>query len=260
MKMKSNQKSAIITGGSTGIGRACALAFAKSGYRVFITGRDETKLQKAADEIFAVCKARVHCIQADVSDPNDCQNLLQQAAREGKQLEVLINNAACFEKGYALDFPVESWQKTLATNISGPYFCARAFVREIIRQKSEGCIINISSIAAKLSVPGYAAYSASKAAMDNLTKSLALEWAKYGIRVNSVAPGHVMTDGIRQAIAAGELDLQAIETATPLGRLAEPEEVAELVLFLASEKAKYITGQTILIDGGRSVDGRFEKG
>lgn len=257
--MKSNQRSAIITGGSMGIGKACALAFAQTGYHIFITGRNAARLQKATDEIYAACKARVQCIQADVSNPKQCYKMLQEAALEGKQLSVLVNNAAYFEKGKALDFPVESWQKMLDTNVSGPYFCARAFAEEIIRQKSEGCIINISSIAAKLSVPGYAAYSANKAALDNLTKSLALEWAQHGIRVNGVAPGHVITEGIRQAIQFGDLNREAIEGSTPLGRLAKPEEVAELVLFLASEKAKYITGQTILIDGGRSVDGRFER-
>ncbi|MFQ5631245.1 MAG: SDR family NAD(P)-dependent oxidoreductase [bacterium] len=235
------------------------IGFARAGYTVFITGRNEKRLQQASAEISAVGKAPVQFIQADVSLPEACIEMIEKIRSKAKRFDVLVNNAAYFEKGDALRFQIDRWQKMLDTNISGPYFCARAFAKEVIKLKTGGCIINISSIASTLSVHGYSAYSASKAALDNLTKSLALEWAQYGIRVNGVAPGHTLTEGIRQAIKSDELNLGAIETSTPLGRIAEPEEIAELVLFLASEKAKYITGQTIRIDGGRSVDGSFHK-
>ena len=249
----------IVTGGSAGIGKTIAQQFAQVGEQVFIAGRNTDHLLQASDEIVRQTGTAVGTCVADISQVDACRALIEDIAQKAGRIDVLVNNAAQFDFGEALGFPPERWQHIIATNVSGAFYCAQAFAQHAVQQKSGGCIINISSIAAKLSVPGYFAYAASKAALDNLTQSLALEWAQYGIRVNGVAPGHTNTAGIRKAVHAGELDQRAIESATPLGRLAEPEEISDLVFFLASDKAKYITGQTILIDGGRSVDGRFSR-
>ena len=146
--MTTTSKVAIITGGGSGIGKACALAFAQAGWDLLIVGRNEQKLGRAAAEISAANTGQVDCIQADLSVPDNCVAMVEKAGRAAKRLDVLVNCAAYFATGEALRFPIEIWQKTLDTNISGPYFCARAFAEQAIEQKTKACIINVSSIAA----------------------------------------------------------------------------------------------------------------
>lgn len=253
---------ALITGGGSGIGKACAKVFRQEGYRVFISGRDAARLKATAEELIATAPdgPRLEWIPMDVSDPAQCSRLLETAWGRAGQIDVLINNAAYFDIGPAREFPAERWQKMFEVNVHGAFYCAQAFANILIPQQREGVILNIGSISARMSADGYSAYAASKAALNSLTRSLAVEWARHGIRVNCLAPGHTNTEGIQAAVAAGELKIADLLASIPLGRIAESAEVAELALFLAGDKARYLTGQIIYFDGGRSANGNFVRG
>ena len=252
----------LITGGGSGIGKACAKVFLREGYRVFISGRDAARLETASAELASSAAGgpAPEWITADVADPAQCDRLLETTDRRAGRIDVLINNAAYFDIGPAREFSAERWRKMFDVNLHGAFYCAQAFANILIPQQQEGVILNIGSISARMSADGYSAYAASKAALNSLTRSLAVEWAGHGIRVNCLAPGHTNTEGIQEAIAAKELKIDDLLASIPLGRIAEPAEVAELALFLAGEKARYLTGQIIYLDGGRSANGNFVRG
>lgn len=252
----------LITGGGSGIGKACAGVFRREGHRVFISGRDAAKLETAAEELLAAAPGGppLEWIPADVADAAQCRRLLETAWNRAGRIDVLINNAAYFDIGPAREFPAERWRRMFDVNLHGAFYCAQAFANILIEQSREGVILNIGSISARMSADGYSAYAASKAALNSLTRSLAVEWACHGIRVNCLAPGHTNTEGIQAAVAAGELKIADLLASIPLGRIAESSEVAELALFLAGEKARYLTGQVIYFDGGRSANGNFVRG
>jgi NAD(P)-dependent dehydrogenase (short-subunit alcohol dehydrogenase family) len=155
----------------------------------------------------------------------------------------------------ALELTVADWQRIISVGVYGAFACAQAFARAVLARNSEGAIVNISSITAHHSAHGRTAYAASKAALDSMTRSLALEWAGHRIRVNAVAPSHTATDRLKQAIADGKLDYDVIVQRIPLGRFAEPGEIADAAVFLCSDQARFITGQVLAVDGGYTANG-----
>ena len=231
-------QTALVTGGTAGIGLACARLMAREGASVVITGRDEQRGKEAAAGI----DGDVRFIQADLSDIESVKSLVRQAGN----VDILVNNAASFPAALTVDQEVTSFEKTFDTNVRGAYFLTAGLVPGML-ERGRGSIINVTTMVAAKGVPGAGAYSASKAAVESLTRTWAAEFGAQGVRVNSVAPGPTQTEGVEAEW--GETN-EELGRALPLGRTAEPEEIAHAVLFLASPHASFITGSTLHADGG----------
>jgi dehydrogenase/reductase SDR family protein 4 len=242
-------KVAIVTGGRRGIGRAIALALAGAGADVSLGDRvsDDGQLEAVAAEIR---KSGRHAlaVQADITQRAEVDALVQKTVAELGAIDILVNNAAMNIRAPLLELREEGWDKVIDTDLKGYYLCAQAAGRVMTEQK-RGNIINIASTAAMDTAPEMGAYCIAKAGVVMLTRILALELARYHIRVNAVAPSMVKTEFSRPLWAEAKT-LKEIEAGIPLGRLAEPEDIVGPVLFLASEAAAYITGHTIVVDGG----------
>ncbi len=242
-------KVALVTGGSRGIGRAVAETLAKAGAHVVITYRSNSA---AAEETIAAIEAaggKAEAVSFDVASAEVAEETVRGIAKRIGRLDILVNNAGIARDQLLLRVKEEEITDTFATNVAGAIWCAKAAIRPMMKAKS-GRIINLSSVVAEAGNPGQAVYSASKAALLGLTKTLAREYAKRGVTVNAVAPGYIdtdMTSGLPEAAT------QAIVEQTPLGRVGRPEEVAAAVLFLASDEAAYITGQVLRVNGGMYV-------
>jgi NAD(P)-dependent dehydrogenase (short-subunit alcohol dehydrogenase family) len=257
--MKLSDRTAFITGGGRGIGRAVALAFAREGARVFAVSRTPAEVERVAAEIRAECgEASAAHAACDVADAQSVERAFA-AAREffGRGADVLVNNAGIAESTKFAETSDEFWQRHIAVNLSGTFYCMRAALPPMV-ERGWGRIINVASIAGKAGAPYIAAYSASKHGVLGLTRSVALEVATKGVTVNAVCPGYVDTDMTARAVenieaktgrsAAESLD--AIKRMSPQNRLVTPEEVAAVALLLASEDGRGITGQAINVDGG----------
>lgn len=229
---------ALVTGGTAGIGFACARLLAREGASVIVTGRDARRGEAAAAEIAGT----VRFVQADLSDMESVRSLVQQAGN----VDVLVNNAASFPAAATTDQDLASFERTFDTNVRGAYFLAAGLVPGMIA-RGNGCIINVTTMVASKEIPGASVYSASKAAVESLTRTWAAEFGRHGIRVNSVAPGPTNTEGVVREWGDANEELGS---ALPLGRTADPEEIAHAVLFLASPRSSFITGSTVHVDGG----------
>jgi NAD(P)-dependent dehydrogenase (short-subunit alcohol dehydrogenase family) len=236
--MELANRTVLVTGGTAGIGLACAELLAREGASVVITGRDPRRGRAAV----AGSGKRIRFIQADVADVDSVKSLVEQAG----DVDILVNNAASFPAALTVDQDVASFEKTFDTNVRGTYFLVAGIVPGML-ERGRGSIINITTMVASKGVPGASAYSASKAAVESLTRTWAAEFGSRGVRVNSVAPGPTKTEGVEAEW--GETNEELGRT-LPLGRTAAPEEIAEAVLFLASPRSSFITGSTLHADGG----------
>jgi NAD(P)-dependent dehydrogenase (short-subunit alcohol dehydrogenase family) len=234
-------KKALVTGATSGIGRSIAVRLAEAGATVYLTGR-RAELGKETVALIEQAGGTGHFIVSDVASVDDVRKL----AEEVGEVDVLVNNAGIFPFSPTAEQSVDVYQQVFDVNVRGTYFLTAALAPAMVA-KGKGSIVNVSSIAAVIGTPVGSVYNASKAAMDALTRSWATEFGPGGVRVNSVAPGPVATD---KALAeAGEV-FDAIAKDLPLQRVGQPEEIAEAVLFLASDKASFITGSVITADGG----------
>jgi len=249
-------KIVIVTGGNRGIGRAISLAFAQEGAKVIIAARNETKAREVMDDIK---KQGSEClfVRTDVSQSEEVDNLVKATLDEFKRIDILVSNAGIISIAPVVNLQEKEWDEIMEVNAKGVFLCCRAVAKQMIKQKS-GKIINVSSRLGKVGVPRYAHYCASKAAVMVFSQTLALELAPYGINVNSVAPGVIETDMQRwewewdrkvRGMSLEELKDEALAT-IPLRRMGTPEDVARVVVFLASTDADYLTGQSINVTGG----------
>jgi NAD(P)-dependent dehydrogenase (short-subunit alcohol dehydrogenase family) len=239
-----------VTGGARGIGHAIARAFARAGAQVAIAGRTKETLARAAETIEKECARPVLPIPADVAKEGDCERLISATVDRFGAVDILVNDAALFAVRPLIDVDAAEAARFFAVNAIGPLIAARAFARWAIAHKRGGVIVNVSSIAAGKPAQDLALYSASKAALESLTRSMAVEWAGHGLRVNAVAPGHVATNGVLEDLRTGRLDEEAVLARIPLGRIAAGDDIADAVLFLSSERARHILGHVLTIDGG----------
>ena len=243
------EKTAVITGSSRGIGKACALKLAEKGFNIVVNyNSNEEAANKAVEEITAFGRKAV-AVKADTSDLKQVQNMFRTAVREFGGIDVLVNNAGVVNDAYLLMLNAESLQKSLDINIKGYFNCAQQAALKMMKNK-KGSIINISSVSGIHALAGQSVYSATKGAVNSMTMVLAKELAPYGIQVNAVAPGFVETEMIT---AVPEEKLKEYLDVIPMKRFAKAEEIAETVSLLADGSLSYITGQVIVMDGGLSL-------
>ena len=242
-------KVAVVTGGSRGIGRAIAVALGKAGAHVVINYAGNEAAARESVDAVVQAGGKAEAKQFNVADEGAVQAAFKEIEAAHKRLDVLVNNAGIALDQLLLRVKQEEIDRTFATNLAGPLFCAKAAMRMMMRARV-GRIINLSSVVAEAGNPGQAVYSASKAGIIGLTKTLAREYASRGITVNAVAPGFIETD---MTASLPEAAQKGIVDQTPLGRVGKPEEVAAAVLFLASDEASYITGQVLRVNGGMYV-------
>ncbi len=244
-------KAAIVTGGSKGIGRAIALAFAEAGASVALAARGQEDLDRAAKEVEAA-GGRALPVVTDVSDPEAVQNLVDRTVEAFGTVDILVNNAGAAPFMSTVDQIRESgFEKYFRINFMGALYATKA-VGQVMLPKGEGCVLNVASVAGFIASPGLSYYSTAKAALINLTKTVAREWASSGIRVNAVAPGWVETEMNEQARQFPEF-FQGALASIPLGRWAKPEDIVGPVVFLCSPAAAFITGSVLVVDGGQTT-------
>ncbi|HWB54574.1 MAG TPA: SDR family oxidoreductase [Tepidisphaeraceae bacterium] len=245
--MRLANKVAIITGAATGIGQGIATTFAREGASVIVNYG-----HRPADETLARIKevgGKAQGVQADVSDPKQVQNLIDSTVKAFGKLDILVNNAGVEFKHPFTEFPFELWQKVMAVDLTGPFLCAQAAAKQMIKQGDGGRIINISSIHEDLPMPTNAPYCAAKGGLRMLMRTIAVELAPQKITVNNIGPGAIYTPIDADIEAKPEIEKQLMAE-IPLGRWGKPEEVAGLAVYLASDEAAYCTGSTFFIDGG----------
>jgi glucose 1-dehydrogenase len=248
-------KVAIVTGSDRGIGRAIALSFAKSDTYsgIVVSARKREETERVAKEIENMGKSDSIAVIADVSQEADCIRLIDETVKHYGRIDVLVNNAGIQQEIPFEDTSVEIWQKILAVDLTGPFVCSREAVKHMLNQDPKGgCIINISSVHQIIPKPHYVPYATSKAGIEMMTKTMALELAQDNIRINVVAPGAIETD-MNQKLKEDKAELDKVLKRVPLGRIGTPDEVANMVEFLASDKASYVTGSAFFIDGGMTL-------
>lgn len=243
-------KTALITGARRGMGRAHALALAEQGAKVVVTDISEEECQPVVQEITSRGSKAI-CFKLDVANKKEVEDVISKTVRHFGRLDILVNNAGIYFPKPALELTEEEWDRMLNINLKGQFLCAQAAAKEMAKNKW-GRIINISSVASGqvgVGIAGGAHYTASKGGIIAMTETLAIEWAPLGILVNAIAPGAIDTPMISAAQIPKEA-MDAMLANVPLKRIGKPEEVAAMVVFLASEEASYVTGATLYVDGG----------
>ena len=235
-------KTVLITGATSGIGRAAAEQFGDEGAEVIVTGRDEMRGREVVTTIESA-GGRARFIAADISQPGGAQQLAETAG----EVDVLVNNAGIFPFGASHEIPIEDVAAVLDFNVVTPFALVAALVPGMVR-RGGGAIVNVSTMVASFGLPGMSAYGASKAALELLTKAWAAEYGPAGVRVNAVSPGPTRTPG---TAAMGEEGIKQLAATLPLGRAADATEIANTIVFLASDDASFINGAIVPVDGGR---------
>jgi NAD(P)-dependent dehydrogenase (short-subunit alcohol dehydrogenase family) len=238
-------KVVLITGASQGIGAACAQRFAREDAKVVLSDVDDAAGQVLA---LALNGAYVHC---DVGSKAQIDALIEKTLALHGRIDVLVNNAGIFKASPFLDVSEEDFDAVIRVNLKGSFLMAQAAARAMVAHKTQGSIINMSSVNAVLAIPSIASYNMSKGGINQLTRVAALALADHGIRVNAVAPGTIATELAQKAVLTDDAAKAKIMCRTPMRRLGEPSEIADVVAFLASDAASYITGEIVTVDGGR---------
>jgi NAD(P)-dependent dehydrogenase (short-subunit alcohol dehydrogenase family) len=250
MTQDGTKKIALVTGASYGVGAAAALALARAGFNLALTATRKDNLAKAADES-AAAGAEVQPVELELRSQASIEAAVAKAIERFGRIDVLVNNAGTNLRRKAVDVSRDEWASLIETNLTGTFFLTQQVGRHLIAQRSPGCIITIASSHAFVGAAERSAYGISKAALVQMTRMLAIEWADHGIRVNAIAPGRLdTTSPSRAGTGADKAYMDAMLKRIPLHRLATAEEVAGAVVFLAGPAAASITGQTIVIDGG----------
>jgi NAD(P)-dependent dehydrogenase (short-subunit alcohol dehydrogenase family) len=234
----------IVTGGSQGIGEACARRFAREGAKVVIADIDDARGQALAAELKGLY---VHC---DVGEKAQADRLMDDTLRSHGRIDVLVNNAGIFRAADFLEVTEADFDAVLRVNLKGAFLCGQAAARHMVKAGG-GSIVNMSSVNGFLTIPNIASYNVSKGGINQLTRVMALALAEKGVRVNAVAPGTIATELAAKAVLTSEEAKKKIMSRTPMKRLGEPMEIADAVAYLASDAASYITGEILVIDGGR---------
>jgi len=243
--MRLAEKVAIVTGATQGIGLACAQRLVREGARVMLVD-----IKPDGEAAATAIGAAARFFAADVSQKADVDAMMAATMKEFGQVDILINNAGVTHAADFLDLTEDDFDRVLRINLKSMFLCGQAAAREMVRRQS-GCIINMSSVNSELAIPNQVPYVVSKGGINQLTKVMALSLAPHGIRVNGIGPGTILTDLAKKAVLASPEARRTILSRTPMGRCGEPEEVASIAAFLASDDASYMTGQTMFVDGGR---------
>ncbi len=253
--MKLKDKTAIITGGGTGIGKATARLFAQEGANIVITGRTENSLNDTSLELGNE-GLEISCLAGDVSNETDCKKAVDFTVSKFGRIDILFNNAGVCYKSNTHETDTVMWDETFDINVKGVYLMSKHTLPHMIKDGGGSIVNNSSILGLKASPAGFAAYSASKGAVNQLTRSMALEYADKGIRVNAVCPGTIYTpmmDVLFDEWGEREIGEKRYISVHPIGRLAQPEEIAHAVLFLCDDNIKFITGAMLSVDGGMSA-------
>jgi len=251
-------KAAIITGGATGLGKAMAKEFARLGADVVIASRKQENLDKAAAEI-AVFGTKVVTVQTDVRVPEQVERMVETTVRELGKVDILVNNAAGNFIVDSLEMSVNAWNAVINIVLNGTWYCTQTAARQMVRQGQGGSILNVGATYAWTGGPYVAHSAAAKAGVLALTRTLAVEWAPYGIRTNMITPGPVEETGAVQQLWPTPEQAEAILNEMPVRRFAAPQEVANLAAYLVSDYAAYVTGACFVIDGGGWLNKGFFK-
>jgi gluconate 5-dehydrogenase len=245
---------ALITGGSRGLGRAMAQALAEAGADIVLVGREEQNLRQSAEELGKLGRD-VTILAADLTSPEDTERLCDRVLAECAPIDILINNVGGRRENIPTEtMPLEIWRRYLDLNLTSAFVCTKRIGATMLPRKW-GRIINIASISGQVAVRGIAGrhYETAKAALVGFTKSVAADWAAHNVTVNAIAPGGFLTDANRRWFRERPEFIKEFESQIPMGRLGEPDEIGPLAVYLASEASRYMTGATLIIDGGYTL-------
>jgi NAD(P)-dependent dehydrogenase (short-subunit alcohol dehydrogenase family) len=248
MSDSTTKKVAIVTGGGSGLGYAIAEKFIQHGITTIIAGRDKVKLDKAKEQLGELCYA----ISCDLGNLSSIPAFVNEIVQQFGQIDILVNNAGINQKKEFTEVTDEEFQNIITTNLSAVFALSREVVKQMLK-KGSGCIINISSMAAQYGLPKVIAYSASKTAIDGMTRAMAVELSPKGIRVNAIAPGFIYSEMTAKALDSDPERKAKVFGRTPMGIMGQPADIGEAAYFLASDAAKYITGVVLPVDGGNSI-------
>lgn len=251
--MNFNGKSVLVTGGASGIGYATADLFTRSGADVVIADINVEGLKAAADKLQVAHSGKLYAVPCDSANPDSCTQLIDESVRLLGKLDIVCNIAGVLANGPTDSFADDKWQQVLAVNLNGPFFISKRAIPYLL--ETQGCIVNVASTAGLVGIPYGAAYSASKAGVIGLTKAMAAEYARRGVRVNAICPGHVLTPMTASGADFGPgTDVELMTRLFPLtGKGSDPSEMAAAIAFLASDAAINATGTVLTIDGGQTA-------